>query len=111
MLDYDGDQAITFEELMAGVKEIWTAGRVLAGRGAPNEATVMEKLLERIAAYLRGQRESAQDTFLRFDTNGNGKLEPRELARFMRACLPELASIEVRCVVSSCGGGTRQLDM
>lgn len=99
MLDYDGDHAITFDELVAGVKEIWTAGRALVGRGGQNEVGVIEKLLERIAGYLRSQRESAQDTFLRFDTNGNGKLEPRELARFMRACLPELASIEVRCVL------------
>ncbi|KAG2427358.1 hypothetical protein HXX76_012552 [Chlamydomonas incerta] len=100
MLDYDGDQHITFDELLAGVKEIWKAGRVLAGRGDKNEASVMEKLLERIAAYLRSQRESAQDTFLRFDTNGNGKLEPRELARFMSACLPELARIEVRELIT-----------
>ncbi|GIL82053.1 hypothetical protein Vretifemale_10957 [Volvox reticuliferus] len=96
MLDYDGDSAVSYEELVAAVRECWSAVNVRHGGTDGDGPSVLEALLERIGGYLRSQRETAAATFARFDTNGNGRLEPRELARFLRACLPELSSADIR---------------
>ncbi|GIL68702.1 hypothetical protein Vafri_21956 [Volvox africanus] len=96
MLDYDGDSAVSYEELVAAVRECWSAVRDRRGGAGGDGTSVLEALLERIGGYLRSQRETATATFARFDTNGNGRLEPRELARFLRACLPELSSADIR---------------
>ena len=61
-MDVDGDSAVSYEELVAAVKECWSAvkDRSAAGGGAGEaDGPLLESLLERIGAYLRGQRVSA----------------------------------------------------
>lgn len=147
MLDYDGDVAVSYDELVAAVRECWAAGRAVSGRG--EGGSIVEAVLGRVASFLRSQRvseqcrkeqyqkrehrdgsstmirnwnveygqagtrlqtctfircdgvvslvqESARDVFYRFDRNGNGRLEARELARFLKAAMPELSPSDVR---------------
>ncbi len=130
MLDYDGDVAVSYDELVAAVRECWAAGRAVSGRG--EGGSIVEAVLGRVANFLRSQRvssamravacrismlsehrccgglmydalgcschiqESARDVFYRFDRNSNGRLEARELARFLKAAMPELSPADVR---------------
>ncbi|KAG2493237.1 hypothetical protein HYH03_008653 [Edaphochlamys debaryana] len=100
MLDYDGDSAVSYEELTAAIKECWAAGRVHAGGSDDQAARLLEGLLERVGQFLRSQGDNSRAAFARFDTNGNGRLEPRELARFLRACMPELSSADIRHLIT-----------
>ncbi|GLC39247.1 hypothetical protein PLESTB_001651900 [Pleodorina starrii] len=114
MLDYDGDSAVSFQELVEAVRECWAAvknrtaggggggggGGFGGGGGGGANDTLLEGLLERIGGYMRRMRESAAATFARFDVSGSGRLEPRELGRFLRACVPELSSGEIRLLMT-----------
>lgn len=54
MLDYDGDARVSYEELVAAIRECWGVGSAVANR----ESRELEALLGRMAAYLRGQAVS-----------------------------------------------------
>ncbi|PNH07904.1 hypothetical protein TSOC_005602 [Tetrabaena socialis] len=127
LLDLDGSRSVSEKEFMAVAKEYMALERSAAdlGSAAAEEA---RRTLERASRGLQADKEAGYELFLRhdadgdgritllelggvmtesaraafqrYDDNGNHKLEPRELARFLRDCLPDLSSGDIRRLIT-----------
>ncbi|GIL82057.1 hypothetical protein Vretifemale_10958, partial [Volvox reticuliferus] len=104
MLDSSGDGHVTQQEFLAAAKaSLDAAKRLAAERAAGGTGTAssdVQAVLRRVTDYLRVNRESAAAAFARFDVNGNGRLEPIELARFFANAVPGLGEDQLRYLLA-----------
>lgn len=76
MLDMDGDQKITFQELVEGLRDILRSRDQAQAAQGPASAA-----LSKIAAFVDGNRETARDVFMELDQSGNGQVTLTEALR------------------------------
>ena len=104
MLDSSGDGSVDQQEFLAAAKASLQAAKRLqaerAAGGTGSASSDVQVVLRRVTDYLRANREDARSAFARFDTNGNGRLEPRELAQFFAAAVPGLGSDQLRYLLA-----------
>lgn len=104
MLDSSGDGSVTQQEFLSAAKASLDAARQLAAeRGMGNAATAASQVqtaLRAVTDFLRQNRVSARAAFESFDTNRNGRLEPRELARFFAKTIPGLTEPQLRYLLA-----------
>ncbi|KXZ45799.1 hypothetical protein GPECTOR_50g593 [Gonium pectorale] len=95
MLDFSGDGAVTQEEFLEAVRQM------LANRArSPKLQARHGAVISAVGAYLRSGSEDAQALFARFDTDGNGRLDPSELSWFFAAAVPKLEEAERKFLLS-----------
>ena len=99
MLDSSGDGSVSQQEFLAAAKASLEAAKQLASdRG--NASSDVQAALRMVTDYLRANHVHASSAFSSFDRNGNGRLEPRELARFFSATIPGLTETQLRYLLA-----------
>jgi len=85
MLDRDGDGRATFDELVAGLREM-----AATRRDAASGAGVAEDALAKIKEFVDGDREKARQIFAELDASGDGEVTLTEALRGILGTLRQL---------------------
>lgn len=101
LLDLNGDGGVTREEFQEGLTTVKNLCK--SGDGAaPDGSSVFRSVLVRMARRAREAGGAAQ-YLTRFDSDGSGRLETRELVRMVRDAAPELKDAEIRRLLLGSG--------
>ena len=93
MLDVDGDDLVTYQEMVEVISECRAAGTEMR---ASFDGAQLPEPLRRLAEKMRSSTASAKRFFDAADTNRDGALEPRELARVFTNLVPNITKQEMR---------------
>lgn len=96
MLDADGDGHVTFDELMASIKQSMVAAAAIRDARQRDAGDVLAQLKARFA----GDRAAVAEAFREADAGRSGRLEYPQLLRVVRKLLPAVTSKELQFLVS-----------